>query len=69
MNTIVISMSTLYIYSSIHGRTVVQQWAKLRQTGKQAAPYSTAGESWFLSDCAVDWLPTGDWQTRVRAKR
>ena len=60
MNIVVISVSTLYIYSSIHCRTVGQQWDKLGQTGKLAAPYSTAGELWFLSDCAVDWLPTSD---------
>ena len=44
MNIIVISVSTLYIYSSTHCHAVVDQWAKLGQTGKQAAPYSTAGE-------------------------
>ena len=60
MSIIVISVSTLYIYSSIPCRTVVQQRAKLGQTDKQAGPYSTAGELWFQSDCAVDWLPTSD---------
>ena len=60
MSIIVITASTLYIYSSISYSAVGQQWAKLGKTGKWAAPYSTAGELWFLPDCAVDWLPTGD---------
>ena len=65
MNIVVISVSTLYIYSSIHCHTVGQQWDKLGQTG------SSLQYSWWVvvSVRLRCWLAANQWLTNTCASR